>query len=72
MQRNDGATPDLGVKVARVTKRVGDAGPVFEVVESSDDHPARVVYRREGLAPIESYATGIPLGPPVLQPNPGD
>ena len=64
----DGVLPDCTVKVQRVTKRLGDDGPVFEVVETAERHAARVTFRRLGLAPIESYALGIPEGPPIIQP----
>ena len=69
MQKTDGAGLTYPVKVARLTKTVEATGEVFEVVESAEDQPARVTFRRPGLAPIDSYAMGIPLGPPIVQPG---
>ncbi len=62
----DGIGVGARVAAARLVKR--DArGAVFEVVDMSDRAPARVVLRRPGLAPAESYAD-LPEGPPLAGP----
>jgi len=46
---------DAKVRRFRLTKRSA-TGEVFEVLEGGDDRPTRVLYRKDGIAPAESYA----------------
>lgn len=57
---SDDAMPlDARLKSWRLEKRTDD-GDVYEVIEGDGDR-AVVTFRRDGLAPAESYATGLPV-----------
>lgn len=49
----------------RCEKRVGDDGPICEVIEGGKDIQTRVIYRRPGQ-PLHTYALGIPVAPGAL------
>ncbi len=54
---------ELGLKVSidHKIEKFNKHGELFEVIEGSDDKSSVVTYRKEGLAPKESYANTLKL-----------
>ena len=64
---NDGGKPKAELREWKLEKRTA-SGELFEVIEGvGQDGPARVTFRREGLAPECEYARGLPLEEPAVR-----